>query len=233
MDEWGEPISPNSHASSSEWGANCRPPTGHGRPYGPLGQNVGQEVPPNTNRFQKFWLRWNREGRFRPIPPSSRRFLSGCGRSGQKCDIQNFENANTSKFHHQIRTNLQTFDSIVTARYDWGRSRPQFDDFSTVSTVFTENMHFHTSEPPKNRISQTLSKFSRQGSSRTGTDLSIAWKFCFFKRSLLFGTKLRSSVPSTRNIANHRESKSIASSLSSKQNETKHQDNTFTNTPKH
>ena len=134
----------------------------------------GQEVPPNTNRFQKFWLRWNREGRFRPIPPSSRRFLSGCGRSGQKCDIQNFENANTSKFHHQIRTNLQTFDSIVTARVDWGRSRPQFDDFSTVSIVFTEDMHFHTSEPPKNRISQTLSKFSRQGSSRTGTDLSIA-----------------------------------------------------------
>ena len=162
----------------------------------------GQKFPPNTNRFQKFWLRWNREGRFRPAPPSNRGFLSGCERSGQKSDIQNFENANTSKFHRQIRTNLQTFDPIVTARVDWGRSRPQFDDFSTGSNVFTENMNFHTSEPPKNRISRSLSKFSRHGSSRASTDQSIPWKFCFSGRSFLFGTQLRSSVPSTKIIAN-------------------------------
>ena len=114
------------------------------------------------------------------------------------------KNANTSKFHRQIRTNLQTFDSIVTARVDWGRSRPQFDDFWTVSTVLIDDTHFHTSETPKNRFPRSLSKFSRHGSSRASTDQSIALKFCLLGRSLLFGWQLRSSGLSTKKYLTRR-----------------------------
>ena len=79
----------------------------------------------------------------------------------------------------------------MTARVDLGRSRSPFAKFRSVSAVSSEDMHFHTSEMLKNRISRSSSRFMRHGSSRTATDLSKACKIHITARTFQSGTELR------------------------------------------
>ena len=155
----------------------------------------GIDAPLNTNGFPILAVHSNRQGRFRSVPPSNRRFLTWSARSGRKGEIPTPGTAEKSNFPRLMRTDYRFSRAIWTARVDLGRSSLHFAHFSHGLAVPGEKVHFHTSETQKLRVFECFRNFRATARSCNATDQSRACKIRIFFRLLQLFIQLRGSGP--------------------------------------